>query len=154
MYENLASYLFIAYDKFEHRNVYRDRKYLEKSQWFRNEDIKRLQTKKLKALLVHAFENVPFYRESFKRAGFHPSHFRTLDDLCKVPVLRKSAVRSDVGGLMALNVSRRNLKAWFTSGTTAAPIKLFRDQADVGWGLLQSFEGLGGLATMSAISWV
>jgi len=135
--------LFIAYDKFEHRNVYRNRKYLEKSQWLRNEDIKRLQTKKVKALLVHAFENVLFYRESFKKAGFHPSHFRTLDDLCKVPVLKKPAVRSDVGGLMALDVSRRNLKAWFTSGTTAAPIKLFRDHTDVGWGVAAELRGFG-----------
>ena len=94
MYKNLVSFLFIAYDNFEHRHVYRHRKHLEKSQWFREEDIKRLQTKNVKALLVYAYENVPFYCESFKRAYFHPSQFRTLDDLSKVPVLKKLDVRA------------------------------------------------------------
>ena len=143
MYENFASALFILYDNFEHRHVYRHRKYLEKSQWFRKEDIMRLQTKRVKALLAHAFENVPFYNESFKSVGFHPSHFRTLDDLCKLPVLRKSDVRGNVCGLRARNVSEGNVKAWFTSGTTAAPIKLFRDQVDVGWGVAAELRGFG-----------
>jgi len=143
LYENLASLLFTFYDNFEHRNVYRNRKFLEKSQWFRKSDIERLQTRRVKALLVHAFENVPFYNESFKRAGFHPSDFRALDDLCKVPVLRKSEVRSNLGELRERNVSNGRLKAWFTSGTTATPIKLFRDQADVGWGVAAELRGFG-----------
>ncbi len=143
MYRNLASLLFIAYDNFEHRHVYRHRKYLERSQWLGRQDIERLQVKRVKALLFHAFENVPFYHESFRKADFRPSDFHSLDDMRRIPVLKKPKVRENVDKLRAVNSSEGKVKTWFTSGTTAVPVKLFRDQVDVGWGVAAELRGFG-----------
>ena len=36
------------------------------------------------ALLIHAFEKVPFYQAKYTAAGFDPAEFQSLDDLGKI----------------------------------------------------------------------
>jgi phenylacetate-CoA ligase len=51
--------------------------------------LERWWTRKLKRALQLAFEQLPFYRERFIRAGFDPAGFRTLDDIRTVPICTK-----------------------------------------------------------------
>ena len=46
--------------------------------------IEELQLKRLRKILIHAYENVPFYREKFDSAGVEPN-IKSLDDLQKFP---------------------------------------------------------------------
>jgi phenylacetate-CoA ligase len=52
-----------------------------------------LQIERLRWSLRHAYDNVPFYQQSFHRAGFHPHHLQDLSDLQKVPFLTKQDMR-------------------------------------------------------------
>ena len=52
-----------------------------------------LQIERLRWSLRHAYDNVPFYQQSFNRAGFHPCHLQDLSDLQKVPFLTKQDMR-------------------------------------------------------------
>jgi phenylacetate-CoA ligase len=47
----------------------------------------------LKGHLQHAYQNSPYYRESFDAAGVHPDQLRTLDDLRRFPMIDKSILR-------------------------------------------------------------
>ncbi len=43
--------------------------------------LRTLQDRKLRELVSHAWEKVPFYRRLFEEAGPHPSDIRGTDDL-------------------------------------------------------------------------
>lgn len=135
--------LFIVYGEFEFGSVYQRRKYLEKTQWLKRKDIKRIQTKLTRALLKHAYDNVKFYHNSFRKAGFNPTQFLSLDDMSKVPILTKREFRENIQRMRAINIPVGTQKIWNTSGTTATSIQFYRDTKDIGRGLAAELRGLG-----------
>lgn len=50
---------------------------------------------KLKAQLDYCYAKSAFYREKWESAGFDPSRIASLDDLRRIPVLRKQELRSE-----------------------------------------------------------
>ena len=141
MFETLASLMFIVYSKVEYGQVYQNRKYLEHTQWLNRKDLRRIQTKLAKALLTHAYHNVKFYNRSFKKAGFHPSQFHSLDDMRRVPILTKQDFRQNIQELRTSTVKNRDQEVLRTSGTTATPIEFYRDKEDIGRGLAAELRG-------------
>ncbi|MFF4839710.1 phenylacetate--CoA ligase PaaK [Streptomyces collinus] len=85
------------------------------------EELRALQLERLRASLRHAYENVPFYRESFDKAGLRPEDCRSLDDLAHFPFTTKADLRSQYPyGMFAVPRERiRRLHA--SSGTTGLP---------------------------------
>lgn len=58
---------------------------LMRRQWLDRARVRELQRRKLRRLLAHAYEHVPFYRERFDAAGIAPADVRSLADLSHVP---------------------------------------------------------------------
>ena len=141
LYRKLAKGHFLVYDNLSGRHAYACRQFLERSQWFRKSELQKLRFWRLKALVKHAYRNVPYYHETFKKAGFRPDDLKSLDDVHRIPVLRKSALREQPERLLARNVSKSDLLLWKTSGTTAAPVPLWRGKRDVGWGVGAELRG-------------
>jgi phenylacetate-CoA ligase len=85
------------------------------------EELRALQLERLRASLRHAYEHVPFYRESFDRAGVRPEDCRTLADLARFPFTTKADLRANYPyGMFAVPRDRiRRLHA--SSGTTGRP---------------------------------
>lgn len=85
------------------------------------EELAALQLERLRATLRHAYENVPFYRESFDAAGLSPDDCRSLADLARFPFTAKSDLRDHYPfGMFAVDQSRiRRVHA--SSGTTGRP---------------------------------
>ncbi|MEU2438865.1 phenylacetate--CoA ligase PaaK [Streptomyces rubradiris] len=85
------------------------------------EELRALQLERLRASLRHAYEHVPFYRESFDKAGVHPEDCRTLADLARFPFTTKADLRANYPyGMFAVPRERlRRLHA--SSGTTGQP---------------------------------
>ncbi|MEU4038011.1 phenylacetate--CoA ligase PaaK [Streptomyces collinus] len=85
------------------------------------EELRTLQLERLRASLRHAYENVPFYRESFDKAGVRPEDCRSLADLAHFPFTTKADLRSRYPyGMFAVPRERiRRLHA--SSGTTGLP---------------------------------
>lgn len=70
------------------------RKCMEQSQWWTAQQLRELQLQRLRALLQHAQAHVPYYRSLFAQAGFDPMQLDSLDQLRRLPVLTKNAMRS------------------------------------------------------------
>ncbi|MFD9398542.1 phenylacetate--CoA ligase PaaK [Streptomyces sp. NPDC060011] len=85
------------------------------------EGLRSLQLERLRASLRHAYENVPFYRESFDKAGLRPDDCRSLADLSRFPFTVKADLRANYPyGMFAVPQDRiRRLHA--SSGTTGRP---------------------------------
>lgn len=106
--------------------------HLMRSQWKSYEELRELQDKKLRAIIKHAYENVPFYRQKFDSAGVKPEHVKTVDDLPKLPVTTKQEVRDNFPDrILAKSVDVN--KCWLprTSGSTGIPLTVaYDDQAE------------------------
>lgn len=104
---------------------------LRKSQWLKGESLKRLQEKKLRAIVDHAYNDVEFYRGRFDSVGIKPSDIRHLEDLSKIPL----TLRSDVLGnypdrMVARGTNLDECVKRKTSGSTGTPVEVVFDKRD------------------------
>lgn len=85
------------------------------------EELRALQLERLRASLRHAYAHVPFYRESFDKAGVLPEDCRSLADLAHFPFTSKADLRANYPyGMFAVPREQvRRLHA--SSGTTGLP---------------------------------
>ncbi|NVJ69798.1 MAG: phenylacetate--CoA ligase [Alphaproteobacteria bacterium] len=85
------------------------------------DELQAAQLERMKWSLAHAYENVPFYRQSFDAAGVHPSELKSLSDLAKFPFTVKQDLRDNYPfGMFA--VPRENVaRLHASSGTTGKP---------------------------------
>ncbi len=77
------------------QNVARELAFIEEAQWWDPDRIRELQQERLQRLIKVAYEEVPFYRSLFVRAGLTWEDVRSLDDLALLPVVTKSMLRSE-----------------------------------------------------------
>jgi phenylacetate-CoA ligase len=85
------------------------------------DELQALQLERLQWTLRHAYENVPFYRQSFDAHGVHPDDCRSLTDLAKFPTTTKAHLRDNYPfGMFAVPQDQvRRIHA--SSGTTGRP---------------------------------
>lgn len=91
--------------------------------------IEQYQLAALKRLLVHAGENIPYYRDLFASHGFQPATFRDVSQLGALPILRKQDVARFYPQLTwakhrGLKIQRQS------SGTTGPSVSLCGDLAE------------------------
>lgn len=98
-------------------------------QWLSRKQIHHLQVSRLVDLLRDAYENVPYYRSLFDRAGLKPQQIRTLDDLRRIPISSKADLQS-VSDQQRLNCrfSENELVTESTSGSTGRPFTMLFDR--------------------------
>ncbi len=106
---------------------------LDQSQWWPWEKIQQLQIQKLKALLQHAYRNVPFYRQQFESAGITPDDIRSVQDLRQLPLLTKAAMQKHQQELLTTGVDRRRLRENHTGGSTGHPLTFYQDANFIAW---------------------
>ena len=86
------------------------------------ETIRSIQLKKLKTILIHARDNVPFYRERMAKAGFIPEDVTRLEDIQKLDFTVKTDLRDHYPyGLFAVPMEDI-VRIHASSGTTGKPI--------------------------------
>ena len=143
MHRSLSRGLRIFFDTLTGQSVDWHTKYFVKTQWMKKKELQQLQLKKLKKLLVYAYEKVPFYHKSFVKRGLRPTDFRTLADLRKVPILRKSDIRDNLAQLVSTDYSKSDLQVFTTSGTSATPLNIYRSMLDLSWARGAESRGYG-----------
>ena len=85
------------------------------------DEISALQLERMRWTLGHAYENSPFYRKRFEKAGVHPSDLRDLTDLAKFPFTVKGDLRDNYPfGMYAVPMDRI-ARVHASSGTTGKP---------------------------------
>src|SRR5438034_8366470 len=85
------------------------------------DELQALQLERLRWSLLHAYENVPHYRQAFEARGVHPGDLKSLADLAKFPFTTKKDLRDNYPfGLFA--VPREKVtRIHASSGTTGKP---------------------------------
>jgi len=68
---------------------------LETSQWWPLAELRELQNAKLRRLIAHVYEHVPFYREVMAARGLRPEDIQTTDDLELLPIVDKHVITAN-----------------------------------------------------------
>jgi phenylacetate-CoA ligase len=88
------------------------------------ERLRGLQAEYTRRLLKHAYEQVPFYRESWSKVGFAPGDWDAPEALASLPVLEKREVQEQ-GVRMRAEGRHPALRAK-TSGSSGTPVSVLR----------------------------
>ena len=102
---------------------------MERSQWFQPEEITVQQHRQLAALMRHAWETAPFYREAW--AGrYDPAAPISPDLLAKFPTLSRRSLQERYEELKSSGVPLAHGKTFEarTSGSTGAPVRVLKTQ--------------------------
>lgn len=92
------------------------------------DEIAEINWRRRKQLVRHCAFHVPFYRELFRKIGFHPDDMTSDAVYTQLPLLEKDDVREHQQRLIAEGVSRRDLLPGATGGTTGRPLAVFQDR--------------------------
>lgn len=106
-----------------------------RSSYPRNPDAtKRLQLKKLRRLLICAFEKHKFYKERMENSGLNPYRLADLEELQKLPPLTKEEYRAFTQELLERYPEK--YRSWYfdqTSGSTGTPLEIVRSWPERGY---------------------
>ena len=106
---------------------------LERSQWWPPEQLRALQESELRRLVQHAYASVPIYRHLWDQARVHPGDITGLDDLARLPLMDKRALRAAYPDqALALGIDRRQLVQYASSGSTGQPFQFVMSRAEKG----------------------
>ena len=106
---------------------------LERTQFDPPDVIRERQLAAVRAIVRHAWDTVPFYRERWAAAGLHPDAVRSLDDLGRFPVLTKADIRAHGDRLRSDAYRGRPVTLKTTSGSTGVPLTIAVDEEAMAW---------------------
>ncbi len=113
------------------------------------DELQALQLERLKWSLMHAYENVPHYRQAFDEKGVHPNDLKSLSDLSKFPFTDKKTLRDNYPfGLFAVP-REKVVRVHASSGTTGKPTVVGYTERDIDmWAdvVARSIRAAGGRA--------
>jgi phenylacetate-CoA ligase len=116
-----------------HRDTLVGRRFreLDRTQWQPRELVLDMQWQRLRRLVHHAYDRVPFYRDRMDRVGLHPERLQCVDDYRKLPVLTRDDLRTHRDQLVSAGFPRDRLIANGSGGSTGAPVRFYHDAAHV-----------------------
>ncbi len=89
------------------------------------EEIIDFQNKRLRRLIIHAYENVPYYRKLFDKNGIKPSDIQSVADLSIIPITSKKDLQSlPPEDIAARGLNPKHLITHTTSGSSGEPFTL------------------------------
>lgn len=89
------------------------------------EEIVSWQNQKLRALMVHVYNHVPFYREFMKKEKITPDDIRSAEDLRVFPVLDKQIIKERFKEFVPDNLEQIKCYIASTGGSTGVPLKYY-----------------------------
>ena len=99
-------------------------------QWRSPDELAARAAERLHALLVHAYRHVGHYRKLFDAAGVDPAAIRGVEDLPRVPITTKTALRaSPLADVVADDRPADDRFTTITSGSTGCPFEIRGDPA-------------------------
>ncbi|HKK89875.1 MAG TPA: phenylacetate--CoA ligase [Desulfobacteraceae bacterium] len=112
------------------------------------EALSAIQLNRLKSTLERVYATVPFYRESFDKAGISPSEIKSLDDLKRIPFTTKQDLRDNYPYGMFAVPMENVVRIHASSGTTGTPTVVGYTRRDIDtWARLMARSLSAGGAT-------
>ena len=107
---------------FDHLNWFKANEARDRS------EIERVKQSLLTRLLLHAQENVPYYRRVFAEQGISPAQLQNLEILKDIPLLTRAQLQDNLETLVTENVERRLMIRDTTGGSTGKPTPFYHDR--------------------------
>ena len=105
---------------------------LERTQWLSPSDLEAWQLARIRKLVGHALENVPFYRDRYRREGVDPRDIKSFADFRLLPVLTREDVKGHMKDLLAPGFEGRVVEG-LTSGSTGHPMRFLMEKTVGYW---------------------
>ncbi len=99
----------------------------ELNQYLHPEELRTLQMRRLRQLLVSAYRYVPFYRHRMTQAGLTPLDIQTHEDVRLLPVLTKRDMQDHQDLLVSSDVPANRRQRNQTGGSTGSPLQFYVD---------------------------
>ena len=115
-----SSVLFPVHERLKGHTTTRVLRSLEKSQWMSPQELETLQLRRLRRLLSHAKQHVPYYRNLFAELNFDVDQVETLAALTQLPFLTKKIIREHSEALKSAVPDR--LARFNTGGSSGEPL--------------------------------
>jgi phenylacetate-CoA ligase len=100
----------------------------DRNQWLSEEALKEYQLERLRKVIAHAYDSVPYYQKLFREKDILPGDIRTVEDLKRIPVLTKDLLRHNFDSLVARNAKKYKPALLSTSGSTGGQTRFFVDK--------------------------
>jgi phenylacetate-CoA ligase len=100
--------------------------FLQKSQHGSQAEIEEYQWRRLQALVVYAYEHVPYYKKKFDQVGIHPQDIKNRDDYRRIPLLFKEDVVENFELLKSDQFEALSPISTVTGSSTRDGLRLFR----------------------------
>jgi phenylacetate-CoA ligase len=98
------------------------------------ETIKRIQARRVRAMVAHAYRTVPYYRETLDRLGLGIDDFRSAEDLARLPVIEPRQLQTDPEYFVSKASALSSYVRLRTGGSSGAPRPVFHSK----YGILQN----------------
>jgi phenylacetate-CoA ligase len=103
---------------------------MKQNQRLNSSEIRELQNRKLRALIKNSYDHVPYYHRLFKKASLRPDDIKTVDDLDKIPISKKTDLAGKpIENITANNIDLRTCLVQGTSGSTGIPLTIYHERA-------------------------
>lgn len=124
--------IYPLHEKAMGRNTFAHLAEIERLQWLSAPELEEIRFRKLKELLVHSQQNIPFYADRFSQAGFDPQKMQSVDDIKVLPFLTKSEIKQNLE-CMLWKDSPGGLTRYNTGGSSGEPLIFYFDKRRQAW---------------------
>ena len=107
------------------KEIFNRLEFLNKSQYYDDSKLKELQWTKLKKIIKHSYETVPYYRNLFDSNGIKPDNINSYEEYRKIPVLTRKKISENKDLLISKEYKLEDLKKASSSGSTGEPLTLY-----------------------------
>ena len=108
-----------------------ERYYQKEIETASREELRAIQSEKLKKQVLHVWNDVPFYRKKMEDAGVTPDDIQSIDDLCKLPFTTKDDLKEQYPYGLLGKPLKDCVRIQSTSGTTGKRVVAFYTQHDI-----------------------
>ena len=95
----------------------------EKTQFYSEAELEYYREEKLRSIVTHAYNTVPFYKDLFDKNKIRPKDIRHVSDLKKMPVITKQIVRDNYKRMLSDSCAGR-IRVRQTGGSTGTPLTI------------------------------
>jgi phenylacetate-CoA ligase len=102
---------------------------LRHTHW-REDQLQEYRDKKVRQIVRYAYENVEFYHRKFLEIGVRPEEIRSVEDLSKLPIIRRNELQENSGKLISRSLNPAKLRVVSTSGSSGRPLFTYLSRSE------------------------
>lgn len=113
---------------FFHNKLYNDTyNFIKKSEYWTSNEWEYYQLKKIRQIVKHGYDTVPFYRKLYNDKCDGCPRIDTLRDIQKFPFLNKLDIKNNLEDLKSTALEKWRFMEAYTGGSTATALKFYID---------------------------